>query len=72
MSDDAHDVPRTTPTHRLSLYKLESQLDLDFGELPIASAPDWESLPQASREEAMTALARLLAKAGMPEDESGV
>lgn len=47
-----------------------AQLDLDFGEMHIPPGPDWESLPEASRSEAMTMLARLLAKAGTDEEET--
>jgi hypothetical protein len=71
MNDQARNAAPVPPRSCVT-KDTESQLDLDFGKLPAPSAPDWESLPEASRIEAMTALARLLAKAGSVEEESDV
>ncbi len=71
MSNDARNAPPASLIRTLSLH-IESQLDLDLGGLPIPSGPAWESLPETSRVEVVAALARLLAKAGAEEEESGV
>lgn len=72
MNNESRNAPRPSPTRTLWPHQIESQLDLDLGGLPAPSAPEWESLPEASRIEAMTALARLLAKAGSMGEESDV
>ena len=63
-------APRSSPTDPLPLKHIGSQLVLELGELAVPSWPSWESLPEGSRAEAVTVLARLLAKAGL-EEESG-
>jgi hypothetical protein len=71
MSHVARSAPTTTPPARATLPPKHPQLALDLGGAPVPSGPDWESLPEASRAETATVLARLLAKAGLGEEESG-
>jgi hypothetical protein len=61
---------RPAPTSALQLRHTQSQLVFDLGGLTSPSGPGWESLPEASRAEAVAKLARLLARAGL-EEESG-
>ena len=62
---------RSSPTNPLSLKHMSSsQLVLELGGLAVPSWPSWESLPESTRAEAVTVLARLLARAGL-EEESG-
>jgi len=49
---------------------LEPQLPLDFGDLALPAGPSWESLPESARIEVVAVLARLLARAGLAEEES--
>ena len=71
MSNDARNAPRASLIRRLSPH-IESQLDLDLGEIPIPLGPAWESLSETSRADVVAALARLLAKTGTEEEESDV
>ena len=68
MTTDAHRAATSSAKARSSVT-LEWQLDLGFDEVRILPEPAWASLPEASRQEAMTLLARLLAKAGAAEEE---
>lgn len=61
---------RSSQADPLSLKHIGSQLVLDLAGLAVLSWPSWELLPEGSRAEAVTVLARLLAKAGL-EEESG-
>ena len=64
---------RPAPTSALQLRLTESQLVFDLGGLTSPSSPSspgWESLPEASRAEAVVMLARLLARAGLEEESS--
>ena len=59
---------RPPSTSALQLRHTESQLVFDLGGLTSPSGPGWESLPEASRAEAVAKLARLLARAGLEEE----
>jgi len=71
MNDEARNAAPIPSRSSLSKHT-ESQLDLDLGDVHLPPGPDWESLPEASRAETVTVLARLLAKAGAAEEESDV
>ena len=61
--------PRRASTMLPSKH-LEPQLPLDFGDLALPAGPSWESLPESARIEVVAVLARLLARAGLAEEES--